>query len=35
MEGLEVKSIQIGTEEVIRPEGKRNLSTIEITVVRS
>jgi len=34
MEGLEIKSIQIGTEEVTRPEGKRNLSTIEITVRR-
>jgi len=34
MEDLEVKGIQIGTEEVTRPEGKRNFSTIEITLKR-
>ncbi|KPV65287.1 MAG: DNA/RNA-binding protein Alba [Candidatus Bathyarchaeota archaeon BA1] len=31
---LEIKTIEIGTEEVTRPEGKRNLSTIEITLRR-
>jgi DNA-binding protein len=33
---LQVKDINIGTEEVVRPEGqKTNVSTIEITLVKS
>lgn len=32
---LEVKNIEIGTEEMTRPEGKKNVSTIEITVRKS
>jgi len=32
---LEIKSIETGTEEMVRPEGKRNVSTIEITVRKS
>jgi len=33
---LETKSIEIGTEEMVRPEGqKANVSTIEITVTKA
>jgi len=33
---LEIKSIEIGTEEMVRPEGQRaNVSTIEITVTKA
>ena len=34
-EGLKIKSIEIGTEEVDRQEVKRKISTIEITVKRT
>lgn len=33
---LEIKSIEIGTEEMVRPEGQRaNVSTMEITVTKA
>jgi len=33
---LQVKSIEIGTEEMVRPEGQRaNVSTMEITVTKA
>jgi len=33
---LEIKSIEIGTEEMVSPEGQRaNVSTIEITVTKA
>jgi DNA-binding protein len=35
IKGLEVKNIEISTEEMTRPEGKRNVSTIVITVRKS
>jgi|GEM_PF-889225 len=35
IEGLVFKDIKIGTEEVNRPEGKRRVSTLEITVKKT
>jgi DNA-binding protein Alba len=32
---LAIKEIKIGTEEVTREQGKSNVSTIEITVVKT